>query len=63
MTGTSQATPHVAGLAALVRAANPSLNAAQVKAKIEGAATHTTGMSGSFDVHYGYGRVDALKSL
>jgi thermitase len=64
ITGTSQATPHVSGLAALVRAANPGLTPDQVKAKIEGAATHTSGMlGGAFDVHYGHGRIDALKAL
>ncbi|MNX81893.1 Thermophilic serine proteinase precursor [compost metagenome] len=63
MTGTSQATPHVSGIAALMRASNPSLTPAQIKAKLESAAVRTAGMSGSFDTHYGYGRVDALKSL
>lgn len=63
VTGTSQATPHVAGLAALVRAANPGLSPAQVKSKIEGAAVKTKGMTGAFDTHYGHGRIDALKAL
>lgn len=63
VTGTSQATPHVAGLAALVRAANPSLTPAQVKSKIEAAAFKTKGMTGAFDTHYGHGRIDALKAL
>lgn len=63
VTGTSQATPHVAGLAALVRSMNPSLTPDQVKAKIEKAAARTPGMTSSFDIHYGYGRMDALKAL
>ncbi|HEY9854547.1 MAG TPA: S8 family peptidase [Stenomitos sp.] len=63
VTGTSQATPHVAGLAALVRAANPSLTPDQVKAKIEGAAVHTSGMTADFDLHFGHGRINALKAL
>jgi thermitase len=63
LTGTSQATPHVSGLAALVRAANPSLSPAQVKSKIEGAAAHPTGMAGAFDVHFGHGRIDATKAI
>lgn len=64
MTGTSQAAPHVAGLAALVRAANPQLAPDQIKAKIEAAALKTSGMAGKpFDTRYGSGRIDALKSL
>jgi len=63
LTGTSQATPHVAGLAALVRAAHPELTPDQVKARIEGAAAHPTGMLGSFDPHYGHGRIDAQQAI
>ncbi len=63
VTGTSQATPHVAGLAALVRAANPGLTPAQVKSKIEAGAVKTKGMTAAFDTHYGHGRIDALKAL
>lgn len=63
LTGTSQATPHVSGLAALVLAANPGMTPDQVKARIEGAASHPVGMAGAFDVHFGHGRIDALKAL
>ena len=41
--GTSMATPHVAGVVALVRAANKSLSPAQVRAIIKATATPLTG--------------------
>lgn len=63
VTGTSQATPHVSGLAALIRATNPKLTPDQVKAKIESVAARTPGMTGAFDTHYGHGRIEALKAL
>lgn len=61
MSGTSMATPFVAGVTALVRAANPSLTSAQVTQIIDQAATDL-GTAG-FDNYYGYGLVDANKAV
>ena len=44
--GTSMATPHVSGAVAMYKAANPSANAAQIKAAILGAAVPTTSLNG-----------------
>jgi thermitase len=63
LTGTSQATPGVSGLAALVKAANPTLTPDQVKSRIEAASAHPVAMAGAFDVHFGHGRIDALKAI
>ena len=51
LTGTSMASPHVAGIAALVRAAHPSWEAAQVKSAVVNTATHDiwTGAAGTGD--------------
>lgn len=59
--GTSMATPHVAGLAALVISANPSLPADTVRLIIDGTAMDE-GSSGR-DWSYGYGIVDALEAV
>jgi subtilisin family serine protease len=50
--GTSMAAPHVAGIAALVRQANPSWTPAEVKAAIMGTANH--------DVYAGLGQTGPL---
>jgi serine protease len=42
--GTSMASPHVAGLAALVKAANPALTAAQIRAILIGSTTTQAGV-------------------
>lgn len=42
--GTSMASPHVAGVAALVKAANPTLTAAQLRAVLIGSATGGLGL-------------------
>ncbi len=55
--GTSQAAPHVAGLAALIWAQHPSYAAWQVRSAISGTAVDL-GPTG-FDVAFGYGLINA----
>jgi len=57
--GTSGAAPIVAGIAALVRAAHPDLNAASVINRIIRTAVPAPGMGKAPDPLYGYGLVDA----
>jgi len=59
--GTSQATPHVAGLAALIWSARPGLSNDQVKDIIEATAVDL-GASGKDDF-FGYGRIDAYAAV
>ncbi|RMF33417.1 MAG: peptidase S8 [Chloroflexi bacterium] len=59
--GTSQATPHVAGLAALVWSVKPSLTNDQVEQLIENTAVDL-GTPGRDDV-FGYGRIDVYAAL
>ncbi len=59
--GTSMASPHVAGLAALLLDADPSLTPAQVRQLIRDGAIDL-GATG-FDTVYGWGRIDAINSL
>jgi uncharacterized repeat protein (TIGR01451 family) len=59
--GTSQAAPHVAGLAALIWGENPSFTAAQVRSRIETMAVDL-GTAG-WDQEYGWGRIDAWAAL
>jgi subtilisin family serine protease len=61
MTGTSMATPHVAGAAALLIAAQPELTPAQLRARLRSTATDA-GPPG-FDVAHGCGRLDLLDAL
>jgi thermitase len=64
--GTSQATPFVSGLAALVWATKPDLAPDQVEAAIEDTAFDPAlGYSdpGYWDPDYGYGRIDALAAV
>ncbi|MFX1503084.1 MAG: S8 family serine peptidase, partial [Promethearchaeota archaeon] len=59
--GTSMATPHVAGFAALLLSAYPTMNVSQIKNLIFDSAIDL-GDPG-FDPYYGYGRIDATTIL
>src|SRR5262249_46497796 len=59
LSGTSMATPVVAGLAGLLLSRNPTLTASQVKGIIESSA----GDGASFDLTFGFGPVDAAGAL
>jgi len=61
LTGTSMATPHVAGLAALILDKNLNLTPTQVRTAIQSNALDL-GTPG-FDTIYGYGRIRAINSV
>ncbi|WP_163275889.1 S8 family serine peptidase [Cellulomonas iranensis] len=66
--GTSMASPHVAGIAALVREAHPGWSAAQIKAAIVNTATHDVATEPGGDLFFGpprvgSGRVDTLAAV
>jgi thermitase len=67
MDGTSMATPHVAGLAALILSMNPSYNPDQVKWHIELGAEDQVGNiaedTPGWDIYYGWGRINSYNSL
>lgn len=60
-TGTSQACPHVAGLAALIFSVDPTLNPWQVRSIIE-ATADDLGAPGRDDLH-GHGRINAERAV
>ncbi|MFJ8255960.1 S8 family serine peptidase [Peribacillus asahii] len=61
MTGTSMATPIVAGVAALVWSINPSLTNEQIEQQLY-RTSFDLGVEGK-DRYYGYGRIDARKAV
>ncbi|MCD4707015.1 MAG: S8 family peptidase [Candidatus Sabulitectum sp.] len=61
MSGTSMATPHLAGVAALILSANPALTVAQMDSIIE-MTSLDLGVSGK-DNTFGAGRVDAYQAV
>jgi len=60
-TGTSMATPHVAGVAALVLSQEPSMPNTQLRDRLN-MAVDDLGTPGK-DIYYGYGRINAYKAL
>jgi serine protease len=59
--GTSMASPHVAGVAALVKAADPTLSNSEIRSILEDTA-EDLGSSG-WDQYFGYGIVDAYAAV
>ncbi len=59
--GTSMASPHAAGVAALIVQKNPSWSPAQVREKLRGSA-NDLGLPG-WDPVFGYGRINALRAV
>ncbi len=61
--GTSMASPHVAGVAAMVKSQSPFLSAAEVRAKVEGCADATGALGQNFQAWIAHGRVNLARSL
>jgi thermitase len=59
--GTSMATPHVSGVAALIAAKNPTWTVSEIRSKLD-AAVDDKGAPGR-DPQYGFGRVNLFKAL
>ncbi|MNL76210.1 Calcium-dependent protease precursor [compost metagenome] len=64
MSGTSMATPLVAGLAGLIRSKHPGLSPAKVKEILEKSADKVPAMGGeAWTEKFGHGRINALKAV
>lgn len=61
MSGTSMATPHVAGVAALLLAEDPGLSPAQLRTRISSTASEAGPIG--FDTGYGWGHIDPVAAL
>jgi len=65
--GTSQAAPHVAGVASLLLTLRPQLTAAQVKATLQATADDRVGPATEdapgWDPYFGFGRINAGRAL
>jgi len=62
--GTSQAVPHVAGLAALIKSVKPNLSAAQIMNVIRYSADDVNFVNNlGMDNYIGYGRINTAKAL
>jgi thermitase len=60
LSGTSMATPHVSGVASIIRTKNPAMTAAQARSKLD-ASVDDKGTAGR-DPVFGFGRVNLVKA-
>ena len=63
MDGTSMATPHVAGVAALLMAAKPQAQVPEIINALKDTAKHPSGTGGRPDNRWGYGVIQPLEAL
>jgi thermitase len=61
LSGTSMATPHAGGVAAMIKLKNPSFTAGQLRAALD-AAVDDLGPAGR-DVTFGFGRLNLAKAM
>lgn len=61
LSGTSMATPHVSGLAALILAINPTLTPDAVRAILQASADDLGALG--YDIEFGHGRINAARAL
>jgi len=61
LSGTSMAAPHAAGVAALIKANNPGMNAAQLSRALEQSSDRISGNGRS--AFYGQGRINAARAV
>ncbi len=62
-TGTSMATPHVAGAVALIRSARAGLSVDEIVEALESTAWHPNGPGAAPDPRYGHGRIDVHQAI
>jgi subtilisin family serine protease len=63
MDGTSMATPHVAGVAALLMAAKPQARVPEIINALKDTAKHPSGTGGRPDNRWGYGVIQPLEAI
>lgn len=65
--GTSQATPHVTGIASLLLSQNPNSTPEEIRTILNSTADDLTGNpaedTSGFDIYYGHGRLNAARAL
>ena len=63
MAGTSMATPHVAGVAALLMAAKPEAQVSDIISALKETSKHPNGVENRPDNRWGYGMIQPVKAL